>query len=89
MKNDFICPKCNGHLLVGGNIIFTGATKNGKRGLILLSPLIGVYTKVISPSFTIVKGEEVDFYCPLCQVNLAAVDIDKRLVRLVMIDENL
>jgi len=89
MKNDFVCPKCNGHLLVGGNIVFTGATKDGKRGLIFLNPQLGVYTKVMSPSFTIEKGEAVDFFCPLCHSNLAALDIDKRLVRLIMVEENL
>lgn len=89
MKNEFICPKCDGNLLVGGNVIFTGTTKNGKRGLILLSPFLGVYTKVLHPFFTIEKDEEVNFYCPLCHSNLAALDVDKRLVRLIMIDENL
>jgi hypothetical protein len=88
MKNDFICPKCDGHLLVGGNVVFTGAANNGKRGIILLSPLIGVYTKVFNPFFIIREGEEINFYCPLCHTNLAAFDIDKRLVRLIMIDEN-
>ncbi|RPH31341.1 MAG: hypothetical protein EHM93_14055 [Bacteroidales bacterium] len=88
MKNDFICPKCNGLLLVGENIIFTATNKMGKRGLILLSPHLGDYSKHLNPSFKIGTGEEVEFFCPFCHSNLAAYEIDKRLVRLLMIDEN-
>jgi len=88
MKDDFICPKCDGHLLVGGYVILTVSTKKGKQGLILLSPLLGVYTKVLNPLFSIEKGEEVDFICPLCHANLTAFDVDQRLVRLLLIDEN-
>jgi len=88
MKRNFICPKCEGRLLVGGFVILTVATKDDKRGLILLNPQLGDYTKVINPGFQIEKGEEVDFFCPLCHSDLSAHDIDKRLVRLIMIDEN-
>ena len=88
MRTDFICPKCDGHLLVGGNVIFTVTTKKGRRGLILLSPLLGDYTKVLNPTFKIEKGEGVDYFCPLCHSNLAALDIDHLLVRLLMVDEN-
>jgi len=88
MKNDFICPKCEGHLLVGGYIIFTITTKKGKRGLILLSPDLGDYSRVLNPGFTIEKGEGVDYFCPICHSNLTANDVDQRLVRLLMIDEN-
>jgi len=88
MKMNFICPNCEGHLLVGGYVIFTISTKQGKRGLTLLSPKLGDYTRVINLNFQLEKGEEVDFFCPLCQSNLAAYEIDKRLVRLLMVDES-
>lgn len=88
MNRNYICPKCEGRLLVGGFVILTVTTKDNKRGLILLSPQLGDYTRVIHPSFQIEKGEEVDFSCPLCQSNLGAHDVDKRLVRLILIDEN-
>jgi len=88
MKNDFICPKCDGHLLVGGNVIFTVTTKKGRRGLILLSPHLGDYTRTLNPTFQVEKGEGLDYFCPLCHSNLAAPDIDHPLVRLLMIDEN-
>jgi len=88
MKNDFICPKCDGHLLVGEFIVFTAITKKGKRGLILISPHLGDYTRVLHPTFQVEKGENVDYFCPFCHANLAAFDIEPRLVRLLMIDEN-
>lgn len=88
MKNDFICPKCNGLLLVGGNVIFTVTNKKGMRGLVLLSPHLGDYTKQINPAFKVESGEEVEYFCPFCHSNLAAYEIDKRLVRLLMVDEN-
>jgi len=88
MPNDFICPKCSGHLLVGGFIIFTATTKKGKRGLILLSPQLGDYTRVLNPNFQIEKGEGVNFFCPVCHTNLAAYDVEPKLVHLLMIDEN-
>jgi hypothetical protein len=86
--NDFVCPRCSGHLLVGGYIIFTVKTTKGKRGLILLSPDLGDYSRALNPGFNIEKGEGVEYLCPICHSNLAAYDIDKGLVRLIMIDDS-
>ncbi len=36
MKNDFICPKCHGHLVVSDHIILTAKTKKWIGGIILL-----------------------------------------------------
>ena len=89
MTTDFICPKCKGHLLVGDKIIFTAISKKDqRRGLILLSPEVGDYAKVIHPTFNIKEGEEVDFFCPICHGSLVANDVDKKLVKIIMIDEN-
>lgn len=88
MQNDFICPKCNGHLLVGGFVVLTASTKKDKRGLILLSPQLGDYTKVLHPTFNIEKGEEVDYFCPICHSSLTAHDVNQKLVRLLMFDAN-
>lgn len=87
MPNNFICPKCNGHLLVGGYVILIITTKKNKRGFVLLSPELGDYTRVLHPTFDIEKGEEVEFSCPLCQSNLAAHEVNSKLVRLIMVDE--
>ena len=89
MKVDFICPKCNGHLLVGENIVFIAVTKKDKRsGLILLCPKVGDYTSILHPEFKIDEGEEVDFFCPICNSNLCAKNIDEKLVKVIMLDEN-
>ncbi|OFX19070.1 MAG: hypothetical protein A2041_00770 [Bacteroidetes bacterium GWA2_31_9b] len=88
MKTDFICPKCNGHLLVGDKIIFLAITKKDKRsGIILLSPKLGDYTSLLHPTFKIKEREEVDFFCPICHANLTATDIDEKLAKIVMVDE--
>lgn len=88
MKTDFICPKCGGHLLVGDKIIFTAITKKEKkRGLILLSPEVGDYAKIIHPTFKINEGEQIDFLCPICHVNLSARDVDENLIKILMVDE--
>ncbi|MCD4833838.1 MAG: hypothetical protein K8R31_08600 [Bacteroidales bacterium] len=89
MKTDFICPKCNGHLLVGDKIIFTAITKKDKRpGIILLNSKVGDYTSILHPAFKIEKGEEVDFFCPICHASLAVPDVDEKLVKIIMVDEN-
>ncbi|MFC2152771.1 hypothetical protein ACFLSE_09610 [Bacteroidota bacterium] len=88
MSTDFICPKCNGHLLVGDKIIFTAITKKDKRpGIILLSSELGDYTSKLNPSFSIAEGEEVDFLCPICHGNLTATEVDQNLAKIIMVDE--
>jgi len=88
MRTDFICPKCNGHLLVGEKIIFTAITRKEKRpGIILLSSKVGDYTSLLNPTFKIEEGEEIDFFCPICHGNLTATDVDEKLVKIIMIDE--
>ncbi|MFO7622455.1 MAG: hypothetical protein R6W81_14525 [Bacteroidales bacterium] len=84
--NDFLCPKCKGHLRVGDNIIFKVKNDNKEYGLILLSPQIGNYTSVKHPSFEYRRGELVDFYCPLCSKSLKS-DIHKNLALVLMKDE--
>ena len=84
--NDFLCPKCKGHLCVGDNIIFKVKNDNKENGLILLSPQIGNYSSVKHPSFEYKQGELVDFYCPLCGKSLKS-DIHENLALVLMKDE--
>jgi protein-disulfide isomerase len=89
MFNDFICPHCEGHMMIAGHIIFAAVRKkDNKTGIILLDPKIGDYTSILHPSFKIEEGEEVDFLCPMCHKNLAASDVNQKLVRIIMIDNN-
>jgi len=87
MKADFLCPECGGHLSVGGFVIFSATNSTGEHGLILLSPHLGDYSKIIHPSFKIQESSKVDYFCPICSAGLAAHDIHENIVHLVMIDE--
>jgi len=88
MKADFICPKCNGHLLVGDNIILAAKSrKENKSGMILLSPDVGNYARIIHPTFILEEGEGMEFFCPICHANLIASDVDNNLVKIIMVDE--
>ena len=84
--NDFLCPKCKGHLRVGDHIIFK--VKNGLKqsALLLLSPQLGNYSSVKHPSFEFDLGEILEFYCPLCNGSLKS-DIHQNLALVLMKDE--
>ncbi len=89
MFNEFICPHCEGHMMVAGHIIFAAVRKkDNKTGIILLDPKIGDYTSKVHHSFKIEEGEEVDFLCPMCHKNLAASDVNKHLVRIILVDQH-
>lgn len=85
--DDFLCPKCKGHLRVGDRIIFK--VKNGMKqsALLLLSPHIGNYSSVKHPSFEFNQGEILEFYCPLCDGSLKS-DIHQNLALVLMKDES-
>ncbi len=84
--NDFLCPKCKGHLRIGDRIIFK--VKNGEKqsALLLLSPQIGNYSSVKHPSFEFKEGECLEFFCPLCNASLKS-DIHQNLALVLMKDE--
>jgi hypothetical protein len=85
--NDFLCPKCKGHLRVGDHIIFKVKNDEKKDALLLLSPQIGNYTSIKHPTFEFKEGEFLEFYCPLCNVSLKS-DIHKNLALVLMKDED-
>jgi hypothetical protein len=85
--NDFICPKCKGHLRVGDSIIFKIKNSSKQNAIMLLSPQIGNYSSVKHPSFEIKEGELVEFFCPLCNASLKS-DIHKNLALVLMKDQD-
>lgn len=87
MRNDYICPKCRGHLKVKNYIIITAKTKTVKEALVLLSPELGNYTIHTHPSFKFEEGIQYKFECPICDDSLMASDIDEHLVRILMLDK--
>jgi hypothetical protein len=84
--NDFLCPKCKGHLRVGSHIIFKVKNSAKQSALLLLNPQIGNYSSVKHPSFEFKKGEILDFFCPLCNGSLKS-DIHQNLALVLMKDE--
>ncbi|MDP4223100.1 MAG: hypothetical protein Q8868_07290 [Bacteroidota bacterium] len=84
--NDFLCPKCKGHLRVGSHITFKVKNSQSQSALLLLSPQIGNYSSVKHPSFEFKKGEILDFFCPLCNGSLKS-DIHQNLALVLMKDE--
>jgi len=86
-KNDYLCPKCKGHLNAGGYIIFSSKNKRNQKGLVLLNPDIGSYTHKHHPSYHIEKGEMIEFFCPICQADLKSSEKPNFAV-INMIDHN-
>ena len=84
--NDFLCPKCLGHIRVGNNIILMVRNNKKQSALLLLSPQIGNYTSVKHPSFGIETGEVLEVCCPICNTSLVS-DIHKNLAHVILQDE--
>ena len=87
MATDFKCPHCSNLLNVGENIVFTARNKWGKEGLIMLHPDIGNYSVLKHPSFEVLQGERLDFYCLYCNKQLIS-DMNPDLAKILMVDEN-
>ena len=88
MGTSFLCPKCSGHLKVGDSVVFSTRTKEGQVGLVLLSPQLGNYKVKNHPSFDFEVGDYVEFFCPLCQVQLTS-EKNENLAKVIMIDDEL
>lgn len=88
MKNDFLCPYCKGKLNVNNNIVLSVHTESQKVGLVFLNSKLGNYDTVTHPSFNLKEGEHLDFFCPICHANLAAIEFDENLAKVFMTDES-
>ena len=87
--NDYMCPKCNGHLNVGGYLVFATKTQKKHKGLILLSPKVGEYNYLHHEKFQLEKGELVDFECPICQADLTSTkNKDHAMIYMVASEDN-
>ncbi|MFH1320216.1 MAG: hypothetical protein ABII90_06120 [Bacteroidota bacterium] len=84
-KNDYLCPKCKGHLNVGSSIIFSTSNKRQKKGLILLNPTIGDYTYEHHDNYIFEEGEMIEFFCPICQAELKSAK-NHNFASIIMID---
>jgi len=86
MNNHFLCPKCRSFLNIEDNLIFAVEAENGKTGLVSLSPELGNYKVSTNPHFAIEQGKKYEFYCPVCNIELAT-EMNENLTHLHMIDE--
>ena len=88
MAQDFLCPYCKGKLKVNDYIVFSVKNHEGKRGLLFLSSKLGDYKTITHPTFNVTEGSHNDFICPICHSNMAALEFNENLVKVLMIDEN-
>lgn len=71
MKRSYHCPRCETVLNPSDKIILKGIHANS-RGLFLFSPRPGNYDVRIPPGFTLKRGDEVTFSCPVCSGDLTS-----------------
>jgi hypothetical protein len=86
MAIDYLCPICKGQLRIVNSIVISVKTKTNKKGLLFLNQEIGNYGKITHPSFTLVEGDELTVFCPICHATLNREE-NPHLVKLNMIDE--
>jgi hypothetical protein len=86
MVTDYLCPHCNGHLLLNDHLILTVRHQDGSPMLLLMNPEVGNYQTMHHPSHTIKDGQKFDFLCPLCHKKLVS-DLNENLVMVLMKDE--
>ncbi len=86
---NYVCPKCRSYLRVWNNVIFSvKSCTEDKQGLLLLNPELGNYEFISHHMLEFKEMDCLDFFCPVCGVNLTATDVNKNLARVIMIDEN-
>jgi hypothetical protein len=73
---------------VGDSVVFSTRTREGQTGLILLSPELGNYKVINHPSFDFQEGDYIEFFCPICHVQLTS-ERNENLAKVIMIDEDL
>ena len=86
-KNDYLCPKCKGHLNVGDHVVLTTKNNRKKKGVILLSPDVGSYSYIHHSAYGFQDGELVEFHCPICQKDLQSSS-NPDFVSIIMVDHN-
>ncbi len=69
MKRTYFCPECKAVLNPNVKIILTLASGR-RKSLILLSPQPGNYSVILPLDVSLRRGEEVDFFCPVCGASL-------------------
>lgn len=71
MKKRYLCPHCEAVLNPNVKVVFTVAN-DGRRGILLLNARPGDYGLIADPSLEMCKGDVADFFCPVCNADLAS-----------------
>ena len=71
MKRIYSCPHCKAMLNPSVKIVMRVRLK-GRKGLFLFSPKPGNYDVFTPPGFSMKKGDEVEFSCPVCGENFTS-----------------
>ena len=82
----YFCPKCLKSINIGNQIILTGETKTGLKGLVILNSKLGNYTSLFSDDLNIIEGNKVTLSCPICHECLSTKK-DGNLAHLNMMDD--
>jgi hypothetical protein len=80
----YYCPKCDSILNPGTKVIFV-IEQGRDRGLLLLSPELGDYARVLAESFTVRSGALYRFQCPVCHDDLTS-PVNRNLVEILCRD---
>jgi len=72
LPNNYLCPKCESHLMLADKIVISAKAKDGSEGLISLSPELGNYTINFPPTLKCKSGDLLTLFCPVCHQNLAS-----------------
>lgn len=87
MSAEYLCKACRGILNPKVSIVLSAMKINSsKRGLVLLNPELGNYTRITHPSFDVEEGVEYIYTCPICHSQLNSMKYP-HLVRIIMRDE--
>ena len=86
-ENDYLCPKCKGHLNAGGNVVFSTTSPRNAKGLLLLQPTVGGYSYDHHRDYHIKNGDILEFHCPLCAADLKSGQ-NGDFASIIMIDHN-
>ena len=87
MSLNYLCPHCKGHLSIDDCVLLSVQTPDFHKGLISLHSELGNYAIKKNSDFIYSEGDELDFFCPICHVELAS-DVHKKLAKIIMVDEN-
>ena len=71
MKRIYSCPRCGAVLNPSVKIILRAQLK-GQKGLFLFSPKPGNYDVFTPSGFSMKKGDQVEFQCPVCAEDLTS-----------------